>query len=139
MTEFDPRYPRAGERYTPEEDDEIKRLYLQHEPVLWITEIAEKVGRPPDALEKHIVKLGIANRAMPGRKRGDHHVFRRPRRDEYTPEELERITQLYYQTDPRLSLSQIGEAVGRNKNQIVGVVHRLKLEARASPIKRHAP
>lgn len=54
----------------------------------------------------------------------------------WTDEELARLRQLWDQSDPRLSAAQIGVALGKTKNSVVGMARRQGLDARISPIKR---
>ena len=54
-------------------------------------------------------------------------------RIEWTPERIEKLTMLWNQG---LSSARIGQALGITKNAAIGKIHRLKLTARQSPIKR---
>lgn len=46
------------------------------------------------------------------------------------------MRQLWDQREPQLSTAKIGVELGKTKNSVVGMAHRLGLEARPSPIKR---
>lgn len=58
---------------------------------------------------------------------------------DWTPEEIAELTRLWNQKDPVLSTSEIGRRMGISKNAAVAKAHRLNLEPRPSPIRRHGP
>jgi hypothetical protein len=91
-----------------------------------LRDLVERFGVSKGSVQRRVRTLGLDLRAAPT-TRG---------KGEWTVEEDARLRGLWLQTEPVLSLSQIGREMKKTKNAVMGKAQRLGLPERGSPIVR---
>ena len=138
-TRHRPRELHYGRIWSPERDEQL--IALKEAPERWTDkQIGDAMGLGPDQIRArlrvlHIAGITIVRAAPPIARRRAYTPRESGSRDAraWPDAEAARLAGLW---DEGLSTSDIGLRLGRTKNAIVGMAHRLGLPARPSPIRR---